>query len=103
METCLCATSAACEPGRVKNLRHVLGEGQGQKTRGDGGGRLWCGECVVKMMRKVVSGWGRKRFSEQGKEEEGMFMGARWSRGACVLCETTIRLSPDATTKMSLR
>lgn len=52
------------------------------------------GEWVVKMLRKRMLGWGRKWFSEREEEGEGIFMGAKWSQGGCVLCKTTSGSQP---------
>lgn len=49
---CLSATRAFCKPRRVKRLCCALGEGQGQKSMGDGERRLWWGKWVKKMLRK---------------------------------------------------
>lgn len=49
---CLSATSAFCKPRRVKNLYCALGEGEGQKTMGEGKKRIWWGKWVKKMLRK---------------------------------------------------
>lgn len=51
------------------------------------------GERVVKMLRKRVSGWGRKWVFEQEEEGEGMFTGTRWSGGGLCAVQNNLGVS----------